>query len=213
MERSKMSQLVENIMARPLWQKAAIWAGSLILISYGFYQFLLAAVWEEEGKLSSKINELSGSIAQEQRIARELPRFKQEVKELEIKLKFALQELPDKREIDQFLYSVSNVARDAGLTVSRFKPIPGGEKEFYAEVPASIAVEGTFHQIVTFFDEVSHLPRIVNINQITVKDPKMLESQVNVKGECVATTFRYLDESERVQTPAAGGDQRKRRKK
>lgn len=208
-----MSQFLDNIMARPAWQKSAMWVGSLALVVYCFYQFLLAGTWEQEEKILNKNNELSSAIVQEQRIARDLPRFKQEVKDLELKLKYALQELPDKREIDQFLYSVSNVARDAGLTVSRFKPSAGSQKGFYAEVPASIAVEGTFHQIVTFFDEVSRLPRIVNINQITVKDPKVLDAQVNVRAECVATTFRYLDDSERMPAAAAGGDSRKRRKK
>ncbi len=208
-----MSRFIDNIMARPTWQKAAIWVGTLAFVAYCSHQFLLSSAWDEEDKITNKISELSSSIAQEERIARELPRFRQEVKELEVKLKFALQELPDKREIDQFLYSVSNVARDAGLTVSHFKPIPGSQKEFYAEVPASIAVQGTFHQIVTFFDEVSHSPRIVNISQISIKEPEVGDAQVDVKGECVATTFRYLDEAERVQVPTEGGDQRKRRKK
>jgi len=208
-----MQQLIDNFTSRPGWQKAAIWIGSLLAVVLGVYQFLLAEAWQKEAELSKKIEELNTSIAQETRIANELPRFRQEVRDLEIKLKLALQELPDKREIDQFLYSVSNIARDAGLTVASFKPISGSQKDFYAEVPAAIEVEGTFHQIVTFFDEVSHLPRIVNINQITIREPKIMEAQINVRAECVATTFRYLDEGERLQAPGTGSDPRKRRKK
>jgi len=207
-----MSQFIDNVMARPTWQKILFWALSLCFIGYLFYQFMLVDKWEAEEKLTIKISDLNSSITQERRIARELPRFRQEVKDLEVKLKLALQELPDKREIEQFLYSISNIARDAGLTVSHFKPIPGSQKEFYAEVPASIAVEGTYHQIVTFFDEVSRMPRIININQISIREPKISDAQVSVKSECVATTFRYLDESERIKTPEAGGGARKRKR-
>ena len=207
-----MNAFVENILERPTWQKAAIWVGSLGLVVYLVWQFLIADQWEEEDKLKTAIEEVNGKIIEEQRIARELPRFRQEVKDLEIKLKFALQELPDESEIPDLLTSISSLARDAGLTVNLFKPTAENFKDFYAEVPVSIAVEGTFHQIATFFDEVGHLPRIVNINQISIKDPKVGESQVNVKSECVATTFRYLKDSERVQT-AEAGDQKKRRKR
>jgi len=126
-------------------------------------------------------------------------------------LKSALQELPDNREIPDLLSSISSLARDAGLAVPLFKTEPESFREFYAEVPVSISVEGTYHQIATFFDEVGHLPRIVNINQIIIREPRVGDSQVSVKSECVATTFRYLEETERIQS--ADAEKGKRRKK
>ena len=88
-------------------------------------------------------------------------------------------------------------------------------KDFYAEVPVSIAVDGTYHQVATFFDEVGHLSRIVNINQITMKEPVVGDAQVQVKVGCTATTFRYLDEAERAaaaEKAQAEADTKKRRK-
>ncbi len=207
-----MNQAIDNFLERPLWQKAVFWLGSLLFVAYCSYQFLLKDQWDTETALQEKVDSLNNSIVQEQRIARELNRFRREVKELEIKLKFALQELPDKREIPDLLTSISGLARDSGLTVNLFRPMPESFKDFYAEVPVSISVEGTYHQIAAFFDEVGHLPRIVNITQIAIKEPRVGESQVNVKSECVATTFRYLDESERIQNPE-GNDKAKRKRK
>ena len=206
-----MSAFIDGLNERPTWQKVAFWVGSCALLSYLFWQFLVADKWEEEEKLGATVRDLQNSIIQERRISQELGKFQQEVAVLEVKLKAALQELPDKREIDDLLVSISTLARDSGLNVLLFKPSPEVRKEFYAEVPVAVSVEGTYHQVASFFDEVGHLPRIVNINQIIIREPKVGEQQVMIKSESVATTFRYLDESERIQNPE--GDKGKRRKK
>ena len=207
-----MNKIADKFLERPLWQRVLFWIGSLGFVTYCFYYFLIKDSWEEKEQLSQKIEGLNKSIMQEQRIARDLNRYRQEVKDLEVKLKVALQELPDKREIPDLLTSISNLARDAGLAIDLFRPTPESRRDFYAEVPVSISVEGTFHQIASFFDEVGRLPRIVNITQIALRDPKVKEDRITVKGECVATTFRYLDESDRVQA-APEADQKHRRKK
>jgi type IV pilus assembly protein PilO len=205
-----MNPVIERFLERPLWQKLAFWLGSLAFLSYLIWQFLIKDLNQEQVKLEDKISSLNSSIVQEQRIARELGRFKQEVKDLEVKLQQALSELPDAREIPGLLTSISNLARDSGLQVSLFKPMPENYKEFYAEVPVSISANGSFHQLTTFFDEVGHLSRIVNISQINLKEPKIAEEQITLKADCVATTFRYLDEEERQKH--AKIDKKKKRK-
>lgn len=207
-----MNPILENIMERPTSHKVGFCVGTLLLISVIFWQYFYGPVLKEYEELSEKIESLEGKIGHERRLARDLPKFRKDVEELEVKLKFALQELPDEREIPDLLANISNLARDAGLEVSLFKPGAEVFREFYAEVPVKISVEGTFHQVATFFDEVGRLSRIVNINQIAVYDPKIKEDHIAIKSDCVATTFRYLDEAERIQVPDAQEGKKRRRK-
>ena len=76
--------------------------------------------------------------------------------------------------------------------VDLFKP--GGErpKEFYAEVPITLNLTGSYHDIGAFTGDLAKLPRIVTLNDINlVSNPKgMLILRTTVK------TFRYLDEAE-----------------
>jgi type IV pilus assembly protein PilO len=209
-----MNPIIQNILDRPRGQKIGIWVGSLVFVALIFWQYFYGPGTKELGKLETKIEDLNSQIGHEQRLARNLVKFRKEVKELEVKLKLALQELPDEKEIPDLLNNISNLARDAGLEVALFKPNPEVFREFYAEVPVTVSVEGTFHQVATFFDEVGRLPRIVNVNQIYVRDPKQPEGeeQMRIKSDCTATTFRYLDESQRIDAPDAA-DKKKRRKK
>lgn len=208
-----MHPVIEGILARPVSHRIGVLAGSLVLVGAVFWFGFYSSQMEELAKAQEKIEDLETKITSERRLAMNLKQFREEVKELDIKLKIALQELPDAREIPELLESVSNLARDSGLEVALFKTKPENMRDFYAEVPVEVQVAGTFHQITTFFDEVGHLSRIVNINNMDLRDPKIKDNEdlVQVTAGCNTVTYRYLDESERVQSQEKkGGKKRKK---
>jgi len=208
-----MHPFLERQLERPAGQKVIFWVASLAIIIFVFWQFIYSNKVQELNDLKSRVERLTTEINHERRLAQNLNKFRDQVKELDIKLKELLHELPDKREIPDLLASVSSLAREAGLEVSLFRPMAERYKAFYAQVPVEVSVEGTFHQVATFFDEVGRLSRIVNIDGITLRDPQISDEKVVVKSDCVATTFRYLEESERMTAAGREGEVKKRRKK
>jgi len=74
-----------------------------------------------------------------------------------------------------------------------------------------LELEGTFHQFASFCDEVGHLPRIVNIKEISLDIVTESKQEVLIRARAVASSYRYLDESERI-GPGADGDVEKRRR-
>jgi type IV pilus assembly protein PilO len=207
-----MNPAIERFLERPASHKIAAGAVVLALLCFLFWQFLYSGEYQESVKLGEKVEALNTQIASERRLARNLKKFREEVKDLDGKLQEALKELPDSKEIPDLLSSVSNLARDSGLDVILIKPT-GSEnfKEFYAEVPYSVSVEGTFHQIATFFDEVGRMPRIVNINQISLRDPS-IKDKIKIKADCLVTTFYFIEESERDKSRVDDSKTRRRRR-
>jgi type IV pilus assembly protein PilO len=205
-----MHQAIENILDRPTSHKIGIWIATILLILAGFWQFSLSSLIEEREKLDEEVARLDSEILTEKRLAGKLGKAEEKLKDLEARLKGALEQLPDKSEIDNLLEKISNLARESGLDLNLFQRKEENFKDFYAEVPVSVSVTGSYHQVATFFDEVSRLPRIVNINQIEIIDPKPNESSVIVKVSCVLTAFRYLSDKERADQ-AGQGDKKKRR--
>jgi type IV pilus assembly protein PilO len=116
---------------------------------------------------------------------------------MEIKLKEAMAQLPDRKEIPDLLSTLSNKAREAGLEILLFRPRAENFQEFYAEIPVDIVVKGGFFNAVSFFDDVSKLNRIVNIDNIDFKNPRVAGDQVTMDISNLATTYRFLDEAER----------------
>jgi type IV pilus assembly protein PilO len=75
-----------------------------------------------------------------------------------------------------------------------------------------MSVEGTYHQVATFFDEVGRMDRIVNIRGIEMAESRMMEKGAMLKANCSAVTYRFLDEAERVKLEAAQDTKKKRRR-
>jgi type IV pilus assembly protein PilO len=207
-----MHPLIENFKERPLSHKILAWIISILFLCFMFWQYFYKDLVQEREELDEKITSLRVSINEKRKIARNLDKFRKEVADLEVKLKAVLMELPDARQIHDLLSNIETLARESGLVVNLFKP--GGDviRDFYAEVPVSVSVEGTYHQVASFFDEVGRLPRIVNVKQISVREPKRSDDGVIIKTDCTAVAYRALEEHERNQA-AQEGDAKKRRRK
>jgi type IV pilus assembly protein PilO len=119
------------------------------------------------------------------------------LRDLEAALKRAVAQLPDKKEIPELLSNISAKATQSGLDVLLFRPRGENFQDFYAEIPVDITVKGSFHNTVSFFDEVGRLNRVVNIDNIGFKNPTAAGDNLVLETTSVATAFRFLSEAER----------------
>jgi type IV pilus assembly protein PilO len=104
--------------------------------------------------------------------------------------------LPQKKEIPSLLTSISALGTNTGLNMATFSP--GGErrKEFYAEIPVSLSVNGPYHNIGTFLYEVSKLDRIVSAVNISLGGGGMQRGEMVLGSSINLITYRFLEESE-----------------
>jgi type IV pilus assembly protein PilO len=189
-----------NIIDIILRQKPLIKVLILVVILgaiIGFYwQFLYRPVLAEIRTIEPELNQLKGELALKKEIVKGKPRYLAELEETRAKLHLALKQLPDKSEIPSLLENVSSLGTAAGLQFKLFKPMPEVAKNFYAEIPVDIQLEGKYRDIVTFFDNVSKMPRIVNIMNITIGSPKKDPSGgIMVSTSCNAITYKFIEEA------------------
>lgn len=192
-----MNALLNPILVRPVGQKIAILFTVVILLAALYFSFLFQPRWDAIAKLQDGLEIARNEKAIKQQKASNLPKLQRDLQEWSSKLKEAVAQLPDSKEIPELLSNVSSKAREAGLEILLFRPRPEIFRDFYAEIPVDIVVRGGFHNAVTFFDEVGKLNRLVNIDNIDFKNPKISGDQVSLDVSTLATTYRFLDESER----------------
>jgi len=140
----------------------------------------------ELGKLETQVRELKI-------IAANVKRFQAEAAKLREELQFAITQLPTSKEIPSLLSSVSNLGKESGLEFLLFRPTPEVNREFYAEIPVEIKVRGTYHDVALFFDKVGKLPRIVNINGVSMDGAKEAFGRWEIITVCTATTFKFIE--------------------
>jgi type IV pilus assembly protein PilO len=192
-----VKQLLTQILTLPRQQKIGILAGLIIFLLVIGYFYVYLPGDDKATKLAEEITAVRGDRDKKKALSANLPRLQKELQEWDAKLKAAVAQLPDRKEIPDLLSSLSTKAREAGLEILLFRPRAENFQEFYAEIPVDIVVRGGFFNAVTFFDEVGKLNRLVNIDNIDLKNPKVGGDQVALEISTLTTTYRFLDEGER----------------
>ncbi|WP_303722654.1 type 4a pilus biogenesis protein PilO [Malonomonas rubra] len=191
-----MNPRVEWVLKRPKYQRVLMLVG-LVVALMGLYGWALVLPGIERlSELTQESANLQVKIDADSRVAANLPRYKAEYEKLLSKLDEALSELPNGKEIPALLTSISSTAKTSGLDVLTFKPGAEVPKGFYAEVPVSLKLEGSFHELANFFYKIGTLPRIVNIGDVKIgliKSKKGDSSKNNLSVDCMAITFRFIE--------------------
>jgi type IV pilus assembly protein PilO len=162
----------------------------LIVAAGGFFD------WKDQLEILDKQQDeelkLKQSYAEKKAKAVNLELYVQQLREIEQSFGALLKQLPNKSEMDALLTDINQAGLGRGLQFELFRPASQERMaDFYAELPISVRVTGTYHDMGAFASDVAQLPRIVTLNDIGI---------VNDKGtltmETTAKTFRYLDEDE-----------------
>jgi len=161
---------------------------------YG-YLFFMPARAERSAAREHQL-QLQRRLAEVRAVAGNEAQVKEEIAALDRRLKEALRQLPNDKELPGLLTDVSSLGKNAGLDFRSFKPNNEVKKAFYAEVPIDLEFTGRYHDIARFFDDISRLPRIVNMGEMQVSIARESEDQTYLKVEGKATTFRFIEEEE-----------------
>ncbi len=137
-------------------------------------------------------------------IAENRERWERRVEVLNEELAKAIKELPNEREIPELLRRISSIGKKIGLEFLLFQPLPEVPRDFYADVPVKLKIEGSFHEVATFFDRIGKLNRIVNIRDISMASPFERSGKIILTTDGTAVTYRFLSDAERA-PPAQRG--------
>jgi type IV pilus assembly protein PilO len=192
-----VNQLLTQILGLSRQQKVGILAGLILFLLILGYFYVYLPGDDKLAKLADEVGSVRADRDKKRALSANLPRLQRELQEWDSKLKAAVAQLPDRKEIPDLLSSLSTKAREAGLEILLFRPRAENFQEFYAEIPVDIVVRGGFFNAVAFFDEVGKLSRLVNVNNIDLKNPKVGSEPVVLDISTLATTYRFLDDAER----------------
>lgn len=188
--------------AWPLIPKITVLLGLLLVILLAGWWFL----WSDQLiELETKQHEeetLKQQYLEKKRQAVNLDLYIQQLAEIDRSFGALLKQLPNKSEIEALLIEVNQAGLGRGLQFELFRPGQEQIKDFYAELPIVVKINGSYHDFGAFAADIAKLPRIVTLNNISIAPAKdgVLSLDATTK------TFRYLDEEEiaRQKKPAQG---------
>ena len=110
----------------------------------------------------------------------------------DVELRFAelLRQLPTQKEVPGLLEDISAIGQRAGLEIDLIALQPERKAQFYVELPISVQVRGTYHQMGDFVSGVAGIKRIVTLHDFSLKPSGGDQLTMSID----AKTYRYDDE-------------------
>ncbi len=167
----------------------------IAVVAGGFY---MKVVREEMPRLErAEIEEadLKRTFETRQRQAANLDAYRVQLVEMERSFGTMLRQLPNETEVPNLLVDISQTGLGAGLEERLFQPNPEIPRDFYAELPISIRLVGSYHEMGEFVSGIAALPRIVTLHDIQISREGDREPTGRLVLDVTAKTYRYLDEA------------------
>ncbi len=167
----------------------------LLLLGLGYWSMWQPALADLDQSVA-KEKELRDVFLAKKSQAIKIDAYRQQMVDIERTFGALLKQLPDKSEMDGLLTDINQAGLGRGLEFNLFKPGQETVADFYAEMPIQIKVLGSYHDLGAFATDVSKLPRIVTLNNISLTPLNGDVKSGRLVLEAVAKTYRYLDSTE-----------------
>lgn len=173
--------------------KMALAAVVIILPAILFYFLFFQSHNVQIQALTQQEIEASQAVATAKTKADDLEKFQKEVEAAQLSFDIKAALLPKDKEIPKLLKDISALGSNAGLDFISFKPLADVPKDFYSEIPVVIKVNGPYHNVGFFFDQISKLERIVSVSNITMGAPKKEGGEMLLSSDCQLVTYRFTN--------------------
>ena len=171
------------------------------------YWYSISPSLDRLQRIRGSEQQLRQEFIDKQRVMANLDAYRAQLDEMQKSLDTLLRQLPTRTEMPDLLEDISNTGKKNGLVFELFKPEDEQPREFYAAKPISIKAHASYHQLGEFISNIAVLPRIVNLQSVSLSEPPEPAGQKPPAGkagdkrkplliEATLQTYRYLDEDE-----------------
>ena len=167
-----------------------------------FRFFYVGPQLEAQALKQTELQQKRVEVAQAEGDAIELAAFQTEVDDLNNRLEALSAVLPEAQEVAGLLRRLQTFAVQSNLTLRSFRPQAVVTQEMHSEWPIQLQLDGTYHNLGSFFDRVSKFSRIINISNVIIRAKEPAELNLTITAECTATTFVLLNQPAPETAPA-----------
>ena len=179
----------------PLLPRAASLFGLFVVVLLAGWWFFCNEQMDTLALREQDELKLRDEFVSKKKLAVNLDLYVQQLNEIDRSFGALLKQLPNKSEVESLLVEINQSGMGRGLQFELFKPGQEISKDFYAELPISVKLTGSYHDFGAFAGDIGRLSRIVTLNNISVTaNPQAKDGSLVM--DAVTKTFRYLDEEE-----------------
>lgn len=178
----------------PLIPRIVILVAMFLLLILGAWWLGWRGQLEELDNKEKEEAKLKEDWLNKKKQAVNLDEYRRQLAEMDRSFGVLLKQLPNKSEMESLLVDINQAGLGRGLQFELFKPGAESMKDFYAELPITIKLTGSYHDLGGFAGDIAKMPRIVTLNDIEIMEAPAQKGALQLS--TTAKTFRYLDDEE-----------------
>ena len=163
-------------------------------VLFGIFYFIVYSPTQDEiQSIITQSDQLQEEIRKAEKNESKLEKLKEEKAANEKILEELKGILPEKKEFAQHLRKIQAIASNARLRTSTFNFGQEIPRDYYFEWPITISLEGNYHNLGIFFDQVSRMKKIFTINGLQISPLNTLSYDYTIQASFTATTYIYRE--------------------
>jgi type IV pilus assembly protein PilO len=174
------------------------WYGQLLVflvvgvVFFGIFYFVIYSPTQDEiSAIVVQSEKLQEEIRKAEKNESKLKKLEEEKASNEAVMEQLKGILPEKQEVSQILRKIQAIASNARLKTSTFIFNNENKRDIYLEWPIAISLEGNYHNLGLFFDQVARLKKIFTIDGLRISPLNSLSYDYTIKATFTATTYIY----------------------
>ena len=186
-----MNELFEKYSSLSPQNKVTLAVGLVLGFALIYYLLYFQDMETEYKRMNYRQNSAVNEFSEKYIQASNVKNLNKYIQNLNSKLDKAVLLLPETGDISKLLRDLAVLAKKYQIYIDKFFPKEEVLKDFYVEVPIEIIVRGSYHNIALFIQEMNRLPRIVNIFNLSLKNPVRSNetNEIELTGQLLAKTY------------------------
>jgi type IV pilus assembly protein PilO len=163
------------------------------------YFALINPLRDEIAAAESRETTLLADYREKDSKVRNLLQYQKQITDMESTFGQLLQQLPKVTEIPGLVEDINYTGVGSGLHFDKIDVQKEATKDFFIELPIQITGRGDYHSFGAFVSSLAALPRIVTVDDFTIRPLPDSKSEIPVLSLIVnAKTYRYNDKADKA---------------
>jgi len=176
-------------------QGAIFVAVAIVAAGTAFY-FSVLPLSDKQDSLQKEVTKLKAENDRNEAFKQQQTEYLNRIQQLESQLETLRSIVPDEQATDEFMKTVFADGLGAGTQIRTFIPQPQAPKELFVEMPFSVRLDGTYYNLLNFFNRLASEQRIMSVSGLTLGAPEgggmgtyKISNGETVGANCVLTTY------------------------
>jgi len=180
----------------PALIQGVIFAAVAVALAGALFWYFVLPMSDQKDGLTKEVATLKAENDKNEAFRQQQTEYLNRIKQLESQLATLRSIVPDEQATDEFMRSIFAEGTSTGTQIRTFIPKPPTLKDYYVEMPFTVHLDGTYYNLLNFFERLAHEQRIMSVSGLSLGSPEgggmgtyKVSSSTTVGANCVLTTY------------------------